>query len=42
MAKTEEGINILPEEEATELVIEVEKVIEAIKNGKIEGEYLEF
>lgn len=32
----------LTEDEATELVLEVEEVIEAIKNGDIEGEYFEF
>lgn len=32
----------LPEEKAAEMVIEVEAVIEAIKNGEMEGEYFEF
>ena len=32
----------LTEDEAAELIIEVEEVIEAIKNGDIEGEYFEF
>lgn len=32
----------LTEDEAVELIIEVEEVIEAIKNGDIEGEYFEF
>ena len=34
-------IQILDQDEAAELVIEVETVIEAIKNGEMEGEYLE-
>lgn len=29
-------------EEAIEFVIEVESIVEAIKNGEIEGEYFEF
>ena len=29
-------------EEAAELIIEVEEMIEKIKNGEIEGEYFEF
>lgn len=32
----------LNEDEAVKLIIEVESVIEAIKNGEIEGEYFEF
>ena len=32
----------LTEEEAASLIVEVEKVIEAIKNGEMEGEYFEF
>lgn len=32
----------LTEEEAAELIEEVEDVIEAIKNGEIDGEYFEF
>ena len=35
----ETGLN---EDEAAKLIIEVEEVIEAIKNGEIEGEYFEF
>lgn len=36
------GIDIeLNEEEAAKLIIEVEEVIEAIKNGEMEGEYFE-
>lgn len=33
---------MLTEDEAAELIIEVEKVINAIKNRDIEGKYLEF
>lgn len=33
---------LLPPEEAAKLIVEVETVIEAIKNGEIEGEYFEF
>lgn len=37
------GIDIeLNEEEAAKLIIEVEEVIEAIKNGEMEGEYFDF
>ena len=32
----------LTEDEAAELIVEAEEVIEAIKNGEIEGEYVEF
>ena len=32
----------LTEEEAAEFILECEEVIEAIKNGDIEGEYFEF
>lgn len=32
----------LTEEEAAEFILEVEEVIEKIKNGDIEGEYFEF
>lgn len=32
----------LNEDETTELITEVETVIEAIRTGKMEGEYLEF
>lgn len=32
----------LNEDEAAKLIIEVEEVIKAIKNGEIEGEYFEF
>lgn len=32
----------LTEDQAAELIIEVEEMLEAIKNGEIEGEYFEF
>lgn len=32
----------LTEDEGLEFILEVEEVIEAIKNGDIEGEYFEF
>lgn len=32
----------LTEEEAAEFILEAEEIIEAIKNGDIEGEYFEF
>ena len=32
----------LNEDEAAELIVEVESVIQAIKDGEMEGEYLEF
>lgn len=32
----------LDEDEAAELITEVESVIEAIRTGEMEGEYLEF
>ena len=32
----------MTEEEAAEFIVEVEEMIEAIKNGEIEGEYFEF
>ena len=32
----------LNEDEAAELITEVESVIEAIRTGEMEGEYLEF
>ena len=32
----------LTEEKAAELILEVEEVINAIKNGEMEGEYFEF
>lgn len=37
-----EGLTELNEDEAAVLIVEVEEVIEAIKNGEIEGEYFEF
>lgn len=35
-------INMPTGDEAWQLIVEVEEMIEAIKNGDIEGEYLEF
>ena len=32
----------LDEEQAAELILEVEAVLEEIKNGQIDGEYFEF
>lgn len=32
----------LTESEAAELIVEVEEVINAVKNGEMEGEYYEF
>lgn len=32
----------LNEEEAAELIIEVEELLEAIRNGDIDGDYFEF
>lgn len=32
----------LNEEEAAELIIEVEEMLEAIRNGDIDGDYFEF
>jgi len=32
----------LTEKESAELILEAEAVIEAIKNGEIDGEYFEF
>lgn len=40
--KEETVERLLTEEEVTELIIEAETVIDAIKNGDIEGEYFEF
>ena len=36
------SINLLNEDEAAELITEVESVIEAIRTGEMEGEYFEF
>ena len=36
------GIEMLEGDEAVEMILEAEEVIEAIKNGNIEGEYFEF
>ena len=38
----EETFERLTEEEAAELIIETEAIIDAIRNGDIEGEYFEF
>ena len=35
-------MKLLTEEEAAELIIEVEEIIEAIRNGEMDGEYFEF
>ena len=35
-------VEMLTEEEAAELIIEVEAIIEAIRNGEMDGEYFEF
>ena len=35
-------IEMLESDEAAELILEVEEIIEAIKNGEMEGEYFEF
>ena len=37
-----DDIEILTEEEAAELIIEVEDIIEYIRNGEMDGEYFEF
>jgi len=37
-----DNIELLTEEEADKLVIEVEEMIAAIRDGEIEGEYFEF
>lgn len=37
-----DDIELLEGKEAEELIIEVEAVIEAIKNGDIDGDYFEF
>lgn len=37
-----EELTELNEDEAAALIVEAEEVIEAIKNGEIEGEYFEF
>lgn len=37
-----DNIELLTEEEAAELIIEVEEIIEAIRNGEMDGEYFEF
>ena len=39
---SEESDRMVKGEEAAELIIEVEEMIEKIKNGEIEGEYFEF
>ena len=33
---------VLDEDEAAELIVEVESMIQAIKDGEVEGEYFEF
>lgn len=40
--QTDEPDIRLNEEEAAELIIEVEEMLEAIRNGDIDGEYFEF
>lgn len=40
--ETEEFGIRLTEEEASELIIEVEELLEAIRNGDIDGDYFEF
>ena len=40
--ETEEFDIRLTEEEAAELIIETEEMLEAIRNGDIDGEYFEF
>lgn len=41
--ETGRGLDVeLTEEEAAELIEEVEAVLEAIRNGEIDGEYFEF
>lgn len=46
MDESEDGVATfegeLEGEEAAELILEVETIIEGIKNGTIEGEYFEF
>lgn len=37
-----DDIKMLTEEGAAELIIEVEDIIEAIRNGEMDGEYFEF
>lgn len=37
-----DDIEMLTEEEAAELIIEVEYIIKAIRNGEMDGEYFEF
>lgn len=37
-----DDIELLTEEEAANLIIEVEEMIAAIRDGEIEGEYFEF
>lgn len=36
------SLTLLTEEEAADLIIEVEEMIAAIRDGEIEGEYFEF
>ncbi len=38
----EADMELLDEEEVAKLILEAEEVIEAIKNGEIEGEHFEF
>lgn len=37
-----DDVKMLTEEEDAELIIGVEEIIEAIRNGEIDGEYFEF
>lgn len=37
-----DDMELLTEEEAAELIIEAEEIIEAIRNGEMDGEYFEF
>lgn len=37
-----QDIIMLTEDEAADLIIEAEQIIEAIRTGEIEGEYFEF
>lgn len=39
---SDDSFRELTEDEAAELIITIEEMIEAIKNGEIEGEYFEF
>lgn len=40
--RTDEPDVRLNEEETAELIVEVEEMIEAIRNGDIDGDYFEF